>query len=81
MIVRGVSVEGSGRIVRTISARPAKLGLNVGVGETLFQITDDDGSFVDDAHLVVSETGAFTPTPDAPEGVVTPGGELQLVPL
>lgn len=70
----------SGAILRTIVAPPEMLSLNAGTGESLFVVTADDGLTIDDAHMIVSETGILTLAEGAPEGLTAPAYELQYVP-
>lgn len=79
MTVRALAVLSDGTITRTITADPAMIALNVSDGESLFQIVDDDGALVDDANIVVSETGALQLKPGAPSDFGLPGGSLELV--
>ena len=79
MSVRAVSVLSDGTITKTITADPAMIALNVYSGETLFQLTNDDGLFVDDANVVVNESGGFELKTGAAGSPSVPGGILELV--
>ena len=77
---RGVVVdETTGEILRTVTAPPEMLAANVTTGESLFVLTEDGGAWIDDANLIVSETGVLEPSPAAPEGTTVPAHELQYV--
>ena len=79
MSVRAVSVLSDGTITKTITADPAMIALNVYSGETLFQLTNDDGLFVDDANVVVNESGGFELKPGADGSPSVPDSILELV--
>lgn len=79
MSVRAVSVLSDGTITKTITADPAMIALNVCSGETLFQLTNDDGLFVDDANVVVNESGGFELKTGAAGSPSVPGVILELV--
>lgn len=77
---RGVVVDdATGAILRTVTAPPEMLAANVTTGESLFVLTEDGGAWIDDANLIVSETGVLEPSPTAPEGTTAPAHELQYV--
>ena len=80
MSERGIAVDDvTGAILRTVVGPPEMLALNVSTGESLFVLSGDDGLWIDDANLIVSETGVLEPGPSAPEGTTAPTYELQYV--
>lgn len=81
MSARSVVIDtASGLIRRTISGDPTLFALQVDTGESLFALTEDDGFFIDDAHLKVSETGGWELLPGAPEDLEPPTSNLELIP-
>lgn len=81
MSVRAVVVQPDGTIARTVTTDPTMLALNVGDGEALFQLTDDAGGVIDDAHMRVDETGSFTWKDEPPPDRFLPPATLQYVAL
>lgn len=80
MSERGITVDdATGAILRTVTAPPDMLALNVTTGESLFVLSNDDGRWIDDGNLIVSETGVLEPGPSAPEGTTAPAYDLQYV--
>lgn len=71
--------EATGSIRRTIHAAPAMLALQVGVGEALFVVVDDDGLCIHDGNLAVSEGGELIASESAPEGFEVPTYTIEYV--
>lgn len=69
----------SGTIHRTLSGDPAMFAVQVQMGESLFALTEDDGAFIDDANILLSETGDWEVREGAPETVTVPGASLELI--
>lgn len=73
MSQRGVVIDTvTGAIKRKVSGDPAMFALQVGPGESLFALADDDGSFIDDALVVVDGAGNWS-------GGTAPGAVLEYV--
>lgn len=72
--------SGTGVILRTLSGDPAMFADQAEVGESLFALTEDDGFFIDDANLIVSETGEWEVLPGAPGDLDPPTSPLELIP-
>ena len=70
----------TGAILRKFSGPPSMLAVNVGAGESAFQITDDDGLHIDDGNIVIDETGAWAAREGAPEGLTLPTTSIEYVP-
>lgn len=79
MSVRAISVASDGSIKKVIVGDPTMLAINVEGGDLLFQLTEDDGGFIDDAVLVVSETGSIAAKPGYEGPVFIPSHNLELV--
>lgn len=79
MSVRGVVIDGDGAILRTVVTAPELLAIQIGDGESLFQVTEDTGAFIDDAVVVVSDAGSFAVAEGAPEGSSAPDLPIELV--
>lgn len=69
----------TGAIRRVLTMPATMLALNVHAGETAFQITNDDGLHIDDANLLIDETGEWAVRDGAPVGVTVPGVQFELV--
>lgn len=81
MSARSVVIDAAtGAVRRTLSGDPQMFALQVDTGEALFALTDDDGFFIDDANLIVSETGEWEVLPGAPEDLEPPTSQLELIP-
>lgn len=49
----------TGEIKRKVTGDPAMFGSQRGAGEYLFALTDYDGQSIDDANLIISESGEW----------------------
>jgi hypothetical protein len=77
---RGLVIDTTtGVIKRQITAPAALLAQQVGTGESLYTITTDSGSFINDAVVVVSEEGDLAASESAPEGTTAPDLTIELV--
>lgn len=65
----------TGTILRVLTAPPSMIAANARPGEAAFVITNDDGLFLDDGRITVSEAGALI----ASDGLTAPGYDLQYV--
>lgn len=82
MTARALVVDAAtGEIKRKIVGNPAMFALQADTdsGEALFALVEDDWTFVDDANLLVSETGEWEPREGAPEWVTLPGAMIEYV--
>lgn len=80
MISRALIIDAAtGRILRTLTAPPEMIALNVRAGEAAFLITDDNGGCINDNYVVLSDAGEMVLTEDAPEGATAPAYEIQYV--
>lgn len=78
MINRILAVETTtGVIRRKILTPPDQAELQLRPGESLFVIIDDDGLCIDEANVVVSETGEWEASPTAPPDVVLPDRSME----
>lgn len=81
MSARSVVIDtATGVIRRTLSGDPALFAIQAVSGESLFALTEDDGFFIDDANMIVSETGEWEALPGAPEDFAPPSSQLELIP-
>jgi hypothetical protein len=80
MTARSVIIDTTtGVILRTVSGDPGMFSLQVQAGESLFALTDDDGSFVDDANVQIGEAGEWEFRAGAPGTASLPGSSLELI--
>ncbi|WP_309091714.1 hypothetical protein [Phenylobacterium sp.] len=69
----------TGEIRRKITADPTLFAIQVGTGESLFALVDDDGLHIDDGNLLVSEMGEWEAKEGAPEGLTLPVATIEYV--
>ena len=81
MSARAVVIDGGGIILRTVRAVPTDLVLQAGPGESLFAVVEDDGAYIDDAVVVVSETGELALIAGAPMGSTVPDLSIEYIAL
>lgn len=78
---RAVVIDAAtGVIKRKVAGDPTMMALQVGPGESLYALAEDDGALIDDRHLIVSETGEWEAAPGAPEGFLPPTIPIFYVP-
>lgn len=71
----------TGEIKRKVTAPPAMLAVQAGDGEAVFALVDDDGGHIDDANLIVGETGDWEVKEGAPEGLSLPSASIEYIAL
>lgn len=71
--------DATGAILRKLVGSPSMFALQAGSGQSLFALVDDEGGHIDDAHLIISETGEWEAAPGAPEGLTLPTIEIAYV--
>ncbi|CAN7167761.1 hypothetical protein [Brevundimonas sp. LjRoot202] len=69
----------TGVIKRKVMSSPTMLAVQVGAGEALFALVEDDGQVIADDYLGITEAGEWAAKPGAPEGLTVPAAELQYV--
>lgn len=80
MSARSIVIDAvSGVVKRKISGDPTMFADQVTEGESLFAISGDDASFIDDGHLLVNEVGEWEVLPSAPVGFEIPDSALEYV--
>jgi hypothetical protein len=79
-MMRAIVVDSNtGAILRQVTGSPAMLGMQGGFGESVFALVDDDGGYIDDGQLLISENGQWEAKATAPEGLPLPASSLEFV--
>ena len=79
-MMRAIIVDAAtGRIKRKVTSAPGMLGTQTEEGEIAFALINDDGAFIPDQHLVVSESGEWELAPGAPPTVTAPSSSFEYI--
>lgn len=80
MSVTAIVIDATtGAIKRKITGDPSMFAAQAGAGEAVFALTDYEGQSIDDAHLILSETGEWEAKAGAPEGVDLPTANIEYI--